>query len=167
MYLQVHLEHRVRISEGVTLCLHHTGIVTAVPENRFQVEANGARAEDRAVNGIVAADHPTTAGCLLETNAAELLVLAMEEGLILEELYELGVVERLIDLADAKLRGSRADECQDVRVFRLQRVVRGAIELDERLELAPARRQRHLGIARRPWREPVHDVIEALGAEVG
>src|SRR5258708_18271202 len=90
----------------------------------------------------------------------------MAEGLIREELSETGVDERIIDLADAKLRGSRADERQDVRVLRFQRVMRGAIELDERLELAPTRRQRHLGIARCPWREPGHEVIEALDAEV-
>src|SRR4029078_328149 len=153
------------IAERLALRLHHGRLRAAVAVDRLQKEPGAAGAEDRAVAGIVAVEHARAGGGLLELHRAELLVLAVEEGDALEELRQLGGVERLVDAADAELRGGGADEREDVRARRLVRLVNRAIELDERLELAPARRQRRARVAHGPRREADEHVVEALLAE--
>src|SRR5207253_5373599 len=103
---------------------------------------------------------------LLESDAAELLKLIVEEGVALQELRQLGGVEHLVDLADAELRGGGADEREDVRILRLQCVVDGPVHLDQRLELAPRRGERRLEVllgARRQLREDGLELVLAGG----
>src|ERR1041385_2224486 len=157
-----HFERAGVVAEGLALRLDDARVGAAVSVDRLEKEAERAGAVDRAVARIVAVDDPAAGRRLFELHGAELLILAVEEGVVLEELRQLGAVERFVDAADAELRGGGADEREDVRHLGLERVVDGAIELDERLELAPARSQRRARVAHGARREAQEEVVEAL-----
>jgi CRP/FNR family cyclic AMP-dependent transcriptional regulator len=148
-----HLERARLVAVALALRLGHRGVGAAVAEDRFEKVAEGAGAVEGAVARIVRVDHARAVGGLLETHRAELLILVVKHGVVLEELHEAFGVERAIDAADAELRGCGADEREHVRVLGLQFIVNGLVELDQRFELAPARCQRRLHVTARARRQ--------------
>src|SRR5258705_315076 len=88
-----HFERAKRIPQRLALRLDDAWLAAAVAEHRFEIEADRAAAIDRAVDRVVAADHPAAARRFLETDVAELLKLIVEEGLVLQELQQLRAVE--------------------------------------------------------------------------
>src|ERR1051326_8966746 len=164
-YCPRHFERAGLVAEALALGLVHVGFGAAVAEDRLHEVADRARAVDRAVAGIVGVDHPSAVRRLLESDAPELLILIVEQRVFLEELRQLVRVEDLVDLADPELRGCGADEREHVRLFRSHRFVDRAIELDERLELAPGRRQRCARVLRGARRELGEDLVHPLFAD--
>src|SRR5438105_581188 len=110
-----HIVRARRIAQRLALRLDDRRLRSAVAIDRFHEKADGAGAVNRAVTGVFAVDHARAGGGLLELYLSEPLKLVVEEGVAFQELRQLGGVERLVDAADAELRGGGADQREDVR----------------------------------------------------
>src|SRR5436190_2114961 len=143
-----HLIRTRRIPQTLAARLDNRRLRSAVPEDRLHEIADRACAVDRAVARIIGIDHLPAVRRPFEFHAAELLILIVKERVVFEELRQLVRVENLVDLSDPELRGGGADEREHVRMRRFQSLVNGAIELDERGELAPRRGEGSLGVLR-------------------